>query len=954
MSPIIPQSVYTKTAKGILEARNKAIRLPRELGPVFLSVDGKSTVSDLLERLGIGTTQLHQALNTLVADGYVKIVHASVQAPADSSHEDDVEFSSTQSVSKLNMEAASHALAEAEATKLAQNERRAALDARLRAEAEARARALAEMRAQAEAEARAKAEAAARVAANARAYAEQEARVAAEPAARADAESRARTAASAAIRAEAEARVRTEAEARARALVEEKKAAEESARDEASAHLKGEEQAHARAVAEAGARAALEAQIQAVTTLGERTGADALGAGDAARALLQAREASADRARAAAQAAAGARAAPVEPDIPELQLDDRARQLTARVHSERRARDEAGRRSRQAPPTVNDDSGREIRDPSAFPALELMSDDRDVAPPTPPVHRSSTPEGASDDQGLPTISLAPTTRAGDEKHTTPDHVPSALERAMMQTAARAEAEEARKAQAAAPAQSEPPSASAAPPAPQTGEAAAIAAPAPERSAKPGTGEKVEPTLDDEPLHERLNIDRAAHDILAEAADARKKAEVAELSRSAAAARRQRAEEDARRAATALREKKRRQARTAITVALVGVPALAIAWLQLVPMNSYVPEAQRALSERFNQPTTISTLRYVLLPTPRVVLEGVRIGSAQGIRVARVDAHAWPTEFIGGPMVFSTVDASGVEIDPGMLAAIPSWTGGRSANAVHVNRLRLSGVKLSMPPSTVEGLAGDVTFAPNGTVRKAVLANDAVRLELTPQESGIRVVLNARDWRPPLGFPMNLSHLTLDGIADKQRFSTTELSARIGGGSLTGTLAARWEGPMIVGGQFKLSGARLDEIMPAVVPELAMKGMLSASARYAMQADSATGILGKPMVEGTFEVTRGEVANIDLLRAVQASGGTGRGGRTSFDELKGSVQIAASQYSYRNLHLSSGPLDATGHVEVAPAGQLSGRISAELNSRGSVVARSTLTLTGTLKDPRLTR
>lgn len=951
MTPIIPQSVYTKTARGILEVRNKTIKLPRELASVFLSVDGKSTVGDLLQRLGITAAQLHQSLNALVADGYVKMVHSSVQAPPDPARKEDVQFNPAHSVSKLNMEAASHALAEAEATKLAQNEGRAALDARLRAEAEARARTLAEMRAQAEAEARAKAEAAALVAAEARASAEQEARIASGPSARADATARARTAASAAIRAEAEARARSEAEARARAVVQEKKAAEEGAREAASAHQKTEEQAQARAVAEARAREALEAQIEAVTTLSAQTGNAGASEADAARMLLHQREDAAERARKAVQAAAVAQGATAAPAVAELKLDDLAHQLTARVHSERRARDEAGRQSRAAPPTVNDESGREIRDPSAYPALELMPEDGDVAAKTPRVERPSSSAGAANNNGLPTISLAPTTGAGEVKHTTPEHVPSALERAMMQTAARAQAEEDKKAKTAAA----PPIAAAAPAAPQTAWAAPVTAPAADAGPTPAAGERIEPTLDDEPLNERLNVDRAAHDILAEAVDARRTAEVAELSRSAAAARRQRAEEDVRRAATALRERKRRQARTAIGIALVGVPALAIAWLQFVPMNSYVPEAQQALSERFNQPTTISTLRYVLLPTPRIVLEGVRIGNAQGIRVERVDAHAWPTEFFGGPMVFSTVDASGVDIDPGMLAAIPSWTGGRSANAVHVNRLRLSGVKLSIPPSSVEGLGGDVTFAANGTVKRAVLANDTVKLEITPQESGIRVVLNARDWRPPLGFPMNLSHLTLDGIADKQRFATTELSARIGGGSLTGTLAARWEGPMIVGGQFRLSGARLDEIMPAVAPALGMKGFLSANARYAMQADSATGILGKPLIEGTFAVTRGEVANIDLLRAVQSSGSTPvRGGRTTFDELKGSLQIAGAQYSYRNLQLSSGPLEATGYVDVAPGGQLSGRVNAELNARGSVIARSPLTFSGTLKDPRLTR
>jgi hypothetical protein len=40
-----PHTILTKTAKGVLEVKNKTIRLPRELGLVFLAVDGKATVA---------------------------------------------------------------------------------------------------------------------------------------------------------------------------------------------------------------------------------------------------------------------------------------------------------------------------------------------------------------------------------------------------------------------------------------------------------------------------------------------------------------------------------------------------------------------------------------------------------------------------------------------------------------------------------------------------------------------------------------------------------------------------------------------------------------------------------------------------------------------------------------------------------------------------------------------
>ena len=91
---------------------------------------------------------------------------------------------------------------------------------------------------------------------------------------------------------------------------------------------------------------------------------------------------------------------------------------------------------------------------------------------------------------------------------------------------------------------------------------------------------------------------------------------------------------------------------------------------------------------------------------------------------------------------------------------------------------------------------------------------------------------------------------------------------------------------------------------------------------------------------------------DLVRATQASGGSSfAGGRTSFEEVKGSLRIADGQYNYR-LQLSSGPLNANGHFAVNATGQLTGRVSTEF-ARSAEVTRAALKVGGTFKAPQLT-
>jgi hypothetical protein len=120
----------------------------------------------------------------------------------------------------------------------------------------------------------------------------------------------------------------------------------------------------------------------------------------------------------------------------------------------------------------------------------------------------------------------------------------------------------------------------------------------------------------------------------------------------------------------------------------------------------------------------------------------------------------------------------------------------------------------------------------------------------------------------------------------------------------------------------------------------------------MRAPDWAGLIASRQGEASFAVTRGELTNIDIVRAIQSpAAGALRGGRTAFEELTGVVQLAGERYTYRSLQLASGPLNASAAVDVGSGDQLSGRIVAELSGRGS---RSTFVLGGTVQDPQLQR
>jgi hypothetical protein len=103
------------------------------------------------------------------------------------------------------------------------------------------------------------------------------------------------------------------------------------------------------------------------------------------------------------------------------------------------------------------------------------------------------------------------------------------------------------------------------------------------------------------------------------------------------------------------------------------------------------------------------------------------------------------------------------------------------------------------------------------------------------------------------------------------------------------------------------------------------------------------------------VSKGALNNLDLVRAIQSPSRTPqRGGRTPFNEITGDAQAAGGRIAYRNLKLVSGPMSGNGVVDVSKTAELSGRLNLVLGSQSVTVARGSLNLGGSLKDPQLSQ
>ena len=290
-----------------------------------------------------------------------------------------------------------------------------------------------------------------------------------------------------------------------------------------------------------------------------------------------------------------------------------------------------------------------------------------------------------------------------------------------------------------------------------------------------------------------------------------------------------------------------------------------------------------------------------------------------------------------------------------LAAAASWIKPRerSAAALSVGRVRLKGVQLDVKAIDLPRFDADITLARNGALQKASLTDGKVTVALVPREKAIDMTLEGRGWRLPILPGIEFDDLTIAAVLGNDEATITRFEGNLGAGKLTGDGKITWVSGLRMQGSFGLRNADLAQVLGAFTRQFEATGTLSANGKFVMQGDTVATLIGSTRTEASFNVEKGSLGNVDLVRAIQSPSRDGvRGGKTLFTVLAGSIRAADKQYSYRQLNLNSGQMNASGNIDVAPDGELSGRITAEIGSKSFVVARGTLNVAGNMKTPVL--
>ena len=925
-------STLTKTAKGLLEATGKTSDLSRDLRNILKEIDGKVSVSKLLDKLGkTPEPQLMEALKKLEKDGFVREFLAQQgnapearrapapgpqsQAPAQTG--EDLDFSA---MPKPAGRAGEDAKLQAQAQEIAKQ----AAATRAREEAAAKAKADAEAKARNEAGARAKVEA------------EQKARLAAEAAAkaRADAEAKARSDAVTRARVEAEQRARLVAEAPAKARAD----ADAKARNDAEARETHEAMEKARLAAEARAEAA------AAAAAGHRGGADGQGAADGDEVASQAAAARARLAAARAKRDAGG-AEPAGADE------------NAGREAEERARREAEDGARRK---VEEKIRREIEEKTRREREERERAERLAAE----ARAKAEAEARAKVEAEMRARIEAEARARVEAEARARIEAEARAKVEAEMRARREAEErARREEEERRAR----------------EARARALREAEEKARREQEEKTRREEDER--KRRQEEERARQEAEENArADARRKEEeeqALEAEKKAKEEAKARAKAEAEEAALARKEERARErseaegrerqkaesARAAspgvargpretrsfgrpIAVTLFILLVGAVAAVPFLPIDP-VPY-QKAAEGWLGQPVKIGSVGISLMPKPALKFSKVTIGTEPQMRIAAIRALPELGSIFDEQKSLKSVELEGAVVIPREFLGV-AVAGKGKGGSLRIERITAKGVKLDIAGLDLPALDLEAALAPDGALRSVTLSSSEHKLsaKLEPKGDQANIEISAGSMPLPIGADLALEEFSAKGSLTNSELVFTEFEARIFGGNLQGNARLKWSNGWSLDGAIAV---RQMDAAKIAAPTLAA-GRLDGKGVYAMSARTPDKLFGSARLEGNITVQKGSVTNIDMTRVLQGS--NSGGGTTLFSEMTGGIVADANRTQVRQLRLVAGLLNASGNLDVDAQKNLSGRLQIELRAQ-MTQARATLAISGTLKDPQFRR
>jgi len=390
----------------------------------------------------------------------------------------------------------------------------------------------------------------------------------------------------------------------------------------------------------------------------------------------------------------------------------------------------------------------------------------------------------------------------------------------------------------------------------------------------------------------------------------------------------------------------------VVIGVAVLIAIVIGAVQLVPMNSYAPSIEKLASAHLKEPVSIGSMHVSILGGFAINLHDIRIGTTQDVKIDKVSMSPEFGTMFGDVKIIRQIEVESATVAEEVLPRLPKWLEAAVADQnLQISRIVVKSIKLESRTVKMPPFDADLQLSPEGAIQKAVLssADGKLNVELVPHDNQIDIALSAaKGWVPPFGPQIEFTDLTVKAVAAHNQIKVEKFESLLYGGAAKGSAVIVWGGPWSVDGDLVTERIGLLDLMALFTRDAKSTGQLESRLRYSMSSQGLATLFDSPKVDGSFDIKKGDLDGVDLVRALQSGGrGITQGGATRFEEISGILALANGRYQYRNMKLSSGLLSANGAFDVSANKDVSGRISIELRSQAAHI-RGNFVLDGDLK------
>ena len=406
----------------------------------------------------------------------------------------------------------------------------------------------------------------------------------------------------------------------------------------------------------------------------------------------------------------------------------------------------------------------------------------------------------------------------------------------------------------------------------------------------------------------------------------------------------------------MRFAKRKRKWLRVLVVVIGLLATALAVPFLVPLEGYIPQLNKLVSEEIGQPVSIRDLRLQLLPTPRVAIIGLKLGHKDEVSIERASIVPDLLLLLAGEYVVREIRADGIRVKASALDLLDKLPKGGGGRAILVQRIVLRHViyeqrTLRLPRFNV---VVDLSVVPSATLVRFSTDDGSFRATLDPQEGGrTHLAITAHDWRLPFPVaPLRFDTLDAKGVLQGAQLDFPQVNGKLYGGTLSGSLDTRWDKGWRIGGKARIAGVQMIPLQAALGRPARLSGRLNAQVTYSAQAATPGQLANALVLDAPFAVAGGEWHGVDLSRVAELPlGKLSPGGTTKYEQMKGQLALRGRKIQLNNLCLRSPSLVASGNVSIAPDQTLSGKLDVAVAKTGGFVGVP-VSLAGTTAEPSL--